>query len=396
MGTMGEESKGNSRVPLYRQKNIQIIYCVTLMAVLGVSSITPAFPKIVHELGISTQSVGLLITSFTFPGIFLTPILGVFADRYGRKKILIPSLLLFGVAGGSCVLARDFETLLMLRFLQGVGAASLGALNVTLIGDLYSGRQRTAAMGYNASVLSVGTALYPTIGGALATLEWYFPFILPVLGIPVALIVLFSLKNPEPYNDQDLREYLSSAWKSIATRRVLGLFTAGIITFIILFGSYLTCFPLFMGESFGASPFVIGLVMSTMSLTTAITSWRLGKMAAHFSGKTLLRISYIIYAAALIMITISPSLLIVIVPAAMSGIANGINIPIIHSMLAGLAPMEHRAAFMSINSMVFRMGQTLGPLLMGSVFGLYSMAGAFYAGALLAVLMLILLSFVKE
>ena len=154
------------------------------MAVLGSSSVSPAFPKVVAELGVSPGQVGLLITVFTLPGVFLTPVAGVLSDKFGRKTVLIPSLLLFGVAGGACALARDFELLLGLRVLQGVGAAALGATNVTLIGDLVAGRERTAALGYNSSVLSTGTASYPAIGGAPATFGWYYPFALPLLAIP--------------------------------------------------------------------------------------------------------------------------------------------------------------------------------------------------------------------
>jgi MFS family permease len=88
----------------------------------------------------------------------------------GRKKIIVPSLLLFGIAGTACAFARDFNLLLLLRLLQGIGAASLLSLSVTLIGDLYAGDRRANAMGYNASVTSIGTAIYPTVGGALATI----------------------------------------------------------------------------------------------------------------------------------------------------------------------------------------------------------------------------------
>ena len=85
-----------------------------MMAVLGTSSITPAFPTIVRELGVSSGQVGLLITVFTLPGIVMTPLLGVLSDRYGRKKILVPALLLFAIAGGACAFARDFNVLLAL------------------------------------------------------------------------------------------------------------------------------------------------------------------------------------------------------------------------------------------------------------------------------------------
>lgn len=104
---------------------------------MGVASITPAFPRIEQELHISEQQVGYLITIFTLPGIFLTPVLGVVADRHGRKKILVPSLLLFGVAGFLCFFMRDYHMLLLFRLLQGIGAASIGSLNVTLIGDFF-------------------------------------------------------------------------------------------------------------------------------------------------------------------------------------------------------------------------------------------------------------------
>jgi MFS transporter, ACDE family, multidrug resistance protein len=109
----------------------------------------------------------------------MTPVLGVLPDRYGRKKILVPALLLFGLAGGACAFARGFEALLILRFFQGMGAAALGTLNVTVIGDIYEGRERSAALGYNSSVLSFGTASYPAIGGLLATFGWFYPFAFP-------------------------------------------------------------------------------------------------------------------------------------------------------------------------------------------------------------------------
>jgi len=150
---------------VYRDLNLQIIFAITLMAVLGVSSISPAFTSVSQRFNISETSVGLLITVFTLPGVFLTPVFGVLADRWGRKKVLVPSLFLFAIAGGACAFAPNFNILLLFRFFQGIGAASLGSLNQTLIGDIYTGKERAAAMGYNASVLSIGTASYPVLGG---------------------------------------------------------------------------------------------------------------------------------------------------------------------------------------------------------------------------------------
>src|SRR5690625_4118482 len=104
---------------------------------MGVSSIAPALPSIVRSFSCTNDQIGLLITFYTLPGIILTLILGVIADRYGRKRVLIPSLFFFGIAVTACAFATSFEHLLFLRDLLGMGSASLGALFLSIIVDLY-------------------------------------------------------------------------------------------------------------------------------------------------------------------------------------------------------------------------------------------------------------------
>ena len=354
------------------------------MAVLGVSSITPAFPQIRDALSISTGQVGLLITVFTLPGIVLTPVLGVLSDRHGRKKILTPALILFGIAGGLCVFARSFELLLFLRFFQGMGAAALGTINVTVIGDIYSGHERSEALGYNSSVLSTGTASYPAIGGLLATFGWFYPFALAWIAVPIGLLVLFSLHNPEPHNEQRLRDYFSDVWARLRHRQVLGLLCASLLTFTILFGPQISFLPILMDHRFNAPSYLIGAVLSCGSLTTALTSTQLGRMTARFTEKTLLRTSFVLYALALAAVAVAPTLPLLFVPAIIFGLAQSLNIPNVFSLLNGLAPSENRGAFMSINGMTLRLGQTIGPLLMASAAGVLGLTSAYIAAAILA------------
>ena len=233
-----------------KNPNLHIIFLVTLLAVGGVSSIAPALPLMVRELHVKPGQIGLLITVFTLPGMVLTPITGILADRYGRKAILVPSLFLFGIAGFLCTFTRTFEILILLRFIQGVGAASLGSMNVTLIGDIFSGNQRAAAIGYNSGILSVGTASYPVIGGTLAMAGWYYPFILPLLAIPVGLLVVFRLKNPEPEAPPSMKQYLLNTWRNINRSKVWGLFILNILVFFVIYGTILTYFPIHLEKKF--------------------------------------------------------------------------------------------------------------------------------------------------
>jgi MFS family permease len=377
--------------PLFLDPNLNIIFGVTLLAVLGVSSVAPVFPNVARELDIAPEAVGLLITVFTFPGIILTPVLGVLADRYGRKQVLVPALLLFSIAGASCSLARDFEVLLLLRFFQGVGAASLGSLNATLIGDLFSGRQRTEAMGYNASVLSVGTAVYPSLGGALAALGWYVPFALPIVGLGVALAVLFRLEAVEVQRGEGLRTYLREALVGMRSRKVIGLYLASVMTFIVLYGAYTTFIPLHLSEEFGSSALAIGLIMSVGSLSTAVTASNLRLFHRFFSSERLITHAFALYALSFLAIPWLPGHWLVAVPVALFGVAQGMNYPVGMSLMAGLAPMEHRAIFMSANGMVLRIGQTLGPLVMAGVFAWGGMDRVFYAAMAICIGMFLLL-----
>ncbi|NOR74543.1 MAG: MFS transporter [Draconibacterium sp.] len=371
-------------------KNLIIIFLTTLMAVLGVASITPAFPSIIKHFNISPTQVTLLITVFTLPGILLAPVAGIMADRIGRKIILIPSLFIFGIAGAGCFVTNSWEVLLILRFIQGIGAASLGTLNITLIGDLYEGKKRSEIMGYNASVLSIGTAAYPTIGGAVAMVGWQFPFLLPLLAIPIGLFAIIWLKNPEPKKQYSLREYLRNTWTIINRKSVWGLFIINILLFVILYGAFLSYFPQMLESRFQSSAMQIGLYMSAFSLITAFISAQKKLIDKLISVKIQLNISFILYFISMLLLAVINERWQLFFPLVLFGIAHGILIPTIQILLVGFAPLNERAGFMSINSMVLRLGQTVGPVFIGLFYLLGGVSIAFVGGAAVALLMLLI------
>lgn len=378
------------QIKLMQKRNITVIFLITLIGVMGVASITPAFPSVIKHFEISPTQVTLLITFFTFPGIFLTPVIGILADRYGRKTILIPSLFLFGIAGLGCFFIKDWHLLLGLRFIQGIGAASLGMLNITLIGDLFDGPKRGEIMGYNASVLSIGTATYPAIGGALAMAGWQYPFLLPFLAIPTALMVMFWLKNPEPTKKPNLKQYLRKTWRIINQKTVWGLFILNIFMFVILYGAYLSYFPQLMEERMLASSLFIGIMMSAFSVVTAITSSQLKRINQLLKPKAQLQIGFGLYMISMILLSFAGEWWQLLFPVITFGIAHGMIIPGVQTLLVGFAPISERAGFMSINGMVLRIGQTTGPIIIGIFYALDGIGTAFIGGAVVALLMLII------
>jgi len=380
----GEPGPAPAPRKLYLDRNLHLIFCVTLTVVMGVSSIAPAFHDIMEALHITATQVTWLVTAFTLPGVFLTPVLGILADRYGRKKVLVPALLAFGVFGALCTLAVSFKMLVALRFMQGVGAASLGALNVTILSDLYDGPDRITAMGYNAGVLSFGTTLFPLLGGALATLGWRWPFVLPILAIPLGIVVLLKLDCPRPDNGGAFMEYMKMAIRRATAPRALALFGTTCATFIILYGMLVSFLPLYLASRFKAEPWAIGVIIASASLTTALMSARLGALAKAMSLHWLLVLAFVLYAVSAALTPLMPGLWWVLIPVLIFGMAQGLNIPTVQTLLAGLAPMEQRGAFMALNGTVLRIGQTLGPIIMGAAYAAGGMNGVFAMAAFIA------------
>jgi MFS transporter, ACDE family, multidrug resistance protein len=380
------------------QKNLRIIYSITLMEVLGIASIAPALPKIQQQLNVSEQDIWLLITAFTFPGIFLTLFLGILADRLGKKKILVPSLFLFGISGGLCAFTNDFNVLLILRFLQGLGAASLSSLNLAIIGDIFENKfSRARALEYNTTVLSIGMAAFPAIGGALALMAWYFPFLVSFLAIPIGLWVMFTLQLPLHKNGENLRLYLINAYRCVLKKEAIAIFMVNIISFIILYGAMITYFPFLMDRKFGASTLLTGSIMSITAFSAGITASQLRILRRWFGEKQLLLLSYILYAIACSIVPYSDHIYYLFIPVLLLGIAQGANLPNMMSILTGLAPTEQRAVFLSLNAMILKVGQTIGPFLMGMVYGLWYLEGVFlFASFLSLVMFAIVLFFIKE
>ncbi|MDP9410542.1 MAG: MFS transporter, partial [Actinomycetota bacterium] len=158
----------------------------------------------------------------------------------------------------------------------------------------------------------------------------------------------------------------------------------------------LSYLPILMNERFDAPSYLIGAVLSGASLTTALTSSQLGRLTGRFSEKSLVRVAFVVYAAALSLVALVPTLPLLLVPAVLFGVAQGINLPNVFSLLNAHAPSENRGAFMATNGMSLRAGQTIGPLLMASTAGTLGLTGAYLAAAGLALLaFFLILAFVR-
>ncbi len=366
-----------------------IAFSMTLIMTIGVAGVTPVLPSIMKEFSVTTAEVAWVIAIFTLPSVFILPLVGMLADRYGRKPVLFPTLILFALGGIACATAQSFTALLFWRFLQGLGSTALGFLPSVMLADRYQKHELTSVMGYNSAVLSAGTALAPALGGLSGAVHWRFSFLLSLLAL-LPLAVAFMVKLAPGERSGDMKSYWRTSWEAMRNKYTIMLFALGFLTFMMLYGVVITCLPVMQESKFAATPTHIGLLAMCMSLSSCVAAAFLGRLTRRFSMRSLLVVSQCCYAAALLAMPFVPGLWMFVLPLLFYGFGQGINTPLIGMLQVSRAPVEQKAAIMSTHSMLMRLAQSVAPVSFALVYHKISPSAAFFCATGVALLMVLI------
>jgi MFS family permease len=369
-----------------------VIVCGTaLFSVMGVSSVLPVLPLLAKSFHIPDANLGILIACFTLPGIFLTPLGGVLSDRLGRKNVLVPSLVLFALGGLGCFFSGSQAAILFWRIVQGIGAASLGTLYNTLIGDLCPDEAtRLKAFGSTMMLVAMGGALFPALGGLMGEWRLMSPFLLTLCALPLALLACVT-ELPRPAGPgQSLDSYIRQGVILISERGNLRLFTVSFIIFGILYGPIITYFPLLAYARHEASPPQIGCIYAATVLGISFGGIFMPGLSHRFSLRALGLCAAALFCLAMLLMPHSASLWLCVVPLLCYGLGQGILYPAAMSALTGGAPEHSRSIVLAANATTIRLSQTLMPSVCGLLFAGWNFEGVFGGGLALASLLFLL------
>ncbi|MCP4226332.1 MAG: MFS transporter [Actinomycetia bacterium] len=362
-----------------------LIFSITVTGIMANTLISASIPDILHDFGEPDGSAGLLVAASPAPGIVLAPIMGVLADRYGRRAVLVPSLLAFGLAGLGAALAPSFELLLAARFAQGAGSASLIGLSVTIISDHWEGNDRARFIGWNSAVLTVCIALFPAIGGFLTELgTWRYAYI-PMLWSLVCAGLIASRLSGGGTGDGRITDRIRVARHGLRQPIIFAPTLLAFVIFALIFGLFLTAMPLLLEDRFGLSAGERGLVIVVPALSATVAALLLGRTRKALGGRRLTLLGTAVLAISYAAVGWAASITVLLVASLAYGWAEGATIPTLQDLVAGNAPGEARAAVVSIYTSFLRAGQTIGPLVVGALLGVIETHEAFfYGGAILA------------
>ena len=349
---------------------------VPLIMVLGNSMLIPVLPDIKDTLHLTSVQVSLLITLFSVPAGITIPLAGFLSDRYGRKPVIIPSLVIYGlggiVAASASIFLKDaaFFGILAGRVLQGAGAAGTAPIAMALCGDLFSGKQRSQSLGTIESANGLGKVISPVLGSAVGLITWYAAFIFfPIIVIPVVIGMWFLVKEPDTKrNKQKLDIYLKNFTKVFKKQKglLLSSYLAGAIALMVLFG-VLFYLSEFLEQQYGLDGIKKGLVLAIPVLFMSGTSFVSGFI---IKGKEpLMKILVVsgltIMTVALILLPLSSNVILYFVAISVVGIGTGMVLPCLNTLITSAASADERGLVTSLYGSVRFFGVAFGPPLYG-------------------------------
>ncbi|WP_134700188.1 MFS transporter [Ammoniphilus sp. YIM 78166] len=343
---------------------------IPLVMVLGNSMIVPVLPTMQKELNLTQFQVSLIITAFSFAAGLIIPFVGYLSDRFGRKVIIVPALILYGLGGivaglAAWLMDNAYTVILLARIAQGIGAAGTAPIAMALIGDLYSGAKESKALGLIEATNGLGKVLSPVLGSLLALLIWYAVFFaFPALCFLTALAVWFLIKEKKPGKPKPLNKYLASL-KQVFKEQGGWLVTAffvGSIGLFILFGVLFYLSDM-LETQYKVDGVIKGLILAIplmgMVTTAYITGGRI-KQNKPLMRKIMLT-GLLILTTSLVAVAFFKQLYVMIGLLTLGSIGTGLLLPCLNTLITGSVAKTERGMITSLYNSLRFLGVAVGP-----------------------------------
>lgn len=361
-----------------------LLASVSVLAVSAYTLLPPALPEIAAEFGVTAGEAGLVTVAATLPGIVLAPLLGVLADRYGRRELLIACLLAFAVGGCATAFAPSFAAVIACRLVQGVGGAGLIGLVMAEIGTRWQGPACTTVMGRNAAAIGVAVIAWPALGGVLTSTGGWRLACLPAVGGILAAEAIRRAMPPSPRSTLPMSGQLRAAYVAVRDPRLRKWLVAGAVVFLLLFGLLLTALPEHLDTAFDLQPWQRGLVLALPASTSTMAALLLGRVTTKWGADAVMTAGFAIVAIAFAAVALAPSAPVVGLALLGYGLGEGLLIPTIQTAAAGAGTAANRGTTVAVFVSCARLGQTSGPLLVAPIVAGPGPETAFALGALTA------------
>lgn len=367
------------------------VFAISGTAALGTNAVPVTLPGVRETFGLTEPEIGLVMSAFSLAVLVTIPLISVLADLYGRRAVVIPSLVLLGVAGIATLGVADYRVLLVLRVVQGVGFAGTLPLTPALTGDLYTGADGSAAQGIRSGLNGLASAVAPIVAGLLTVYAWQYPFLLFALALPVAVLVYRYYPDPVDERGRDGRggtvaSELGAYGQSIrsAADGTLALLFAGGFTLFFLKAGLRTFLPVFVVTGLGSTVVAAGTVLGVYGGTRVVVSPLAGSIMLRFGRKGAMTLGVGLAAVGVASIPFALNLWLLAGAVCCFAVGEATLNPVVNDAVATFAADDQRAGIMSGLQICKNGALAVAPAAMGAIIAAAGFASAFGVAAALA------------
>lgn len=338
------------------------------IAFLGIGLVIPVLPTIMNELSINGTIAGYLVAAFALTQLIVSPAAGKWVDQYGRKKMMVIGLIIFGLSELLFGLGKNTIVLFLSRMLGGVSAAFIMPAVTAFIADITTIEKRPKALGYMSAAITTGFIIGPGIGGFLAEIGTRIPFFAAgILGGLAALLSFLFLQEPERE-----RKNATEKGEKKGLRHIFHplYFIAFIVIFVSAVGlsSFESLFSLFVDHKFQFTPADIAISITGGAIVGAVAQvLAFDKLTAKLGEIALIRYCLALSAVLTLAMTVVESYTSILLTTFVVFVGFDLIRPAITTYLSRIA--ENEQGFVGgMNSMFTSLGNICGPILGGFLF----------------------------
>jgi DHA1 family tetracycline resistance protein-like MFS transporter len=367
-----------------RQAAMGFIFITLLIDVTGLGIIIPVFPDLIKQLtggNISqvSQWGGVLTVIYATMQFFCAPIIGNLSDKYGRRPVLLTSLLGFGLDYLFMAVAPTIWWLFLSRVIAGITGASFTTASA-YIADVSTNETRAKNFGLLGAAFGLGFIIGPAVGGELAHFGLRVPFIVSaaccLLNAAYGYFVL-----PESLSKENRRKFdwkranpLGSVTHLKKYPSVLGLITSLVFVYIAAHALQSTWTYINI-ERFNWSPRILGRSLGVVGIMTALVQGvliryvnpKLGNEKSVYIGLGIYSLGMLLFAFA----NQSWMMFVFMIPYCLGGIAG----PALQAILAGHVPRNEQGELQGALTSMISLTSIIGPLAMTNLFWWFTRPG---------------------
>ncbi len=337
---------------------------VSTLAVLGIAAavglvplnstmIAVALPKIAEDFDISTGTTGILITVYLFAMLLGQPLAGRLGDAIGNRRTVNIALVGMIVFSTLAAAASTFALLVAARVAQAVFAAALGPNVQSLLRAITPRSQQGRTFGLMGSMLGVGAATGPVIGGVLTQVfGWQAIFLFNIPVAAVALIVATRIKQPAARVEAPAAGRSADTSSRIANPIFITAFSLQALSTLAQYALLLLTPIILDARGWKSGP--IGVVLSALTIGMILTSPAGGRFGDRYGRRSPSRVGLLVATAAIVALLIGgPSITtaVLVIGLAAFGFGLGMAVPSLMTAALESVPMHRTGAAAGVLSM---------------------------------------------